>query len=111
VAALARGYIDYALENPKRWGMVYEHVLPEGEQVPPWYEAKVARLFELVEQAVAPLAQRHPKREVAQAARVLWGAVHGISLLKLTNKLNVAGEDSPYELVEVLIRRFLQGFN
>jgi AcrR family transcriptional regulator len=111
VAALARGYIDYALDNPKRWGMVYEHVLPEGEQVPAWYQAKIDRLFELVEQAVAPLSQRHPKREVAQAARVLWGAVHGISLLKITRKLDVVGEDSPYELVELLIRRFLQGFN
>ena len=111
VSALAHAYLDYALEHPKRWGMVYEHVLPEGEEIPATYQAKVARLFELVEQAVAPLAQRHPRREVAQAARVLWGGVHGISLLKLTRKLDVAGEDSPYELVDVLIRRFLQGFN
>lgn len=68
----------------------------------------MGRLFGLVDASVKPLAQRHPRREVAQAARVLWGAVHG--MLKLTNKLNVAGEDSAHELVEVLIRRFLQGF-
>jgi AcrR family transcriptional regulator len=110
VSALARAYIDFALEHPKRWGMIYEHVLPEGEKVPANYQAKVERLFGLVEESVKPLAQRHPRREVAQAARVLWGAVHGICMLKLTNKLDVAGEDSAHELVEVLIRRFLQGF-
>jgi len=72
-------------------------------------DAVEERLFGLVEASVKPLAQRHPRREVAQAARVLWGAVHGFCMLKLTNKLNVAGEDSAHELVEVLFRRFLQG--
>jgi hypothetical protein len=41
---------------------------------------------------------------------VIWGGVHGICILALTNTLGVAGVESVQELTESLISNYLDGF-
>lgn len=107
VLALARAYIGFASRHPRQWGMLYEHRLPEGARVPEWYREKVARSFALVEQAIRPLVKG--TKNVAPVARALWAGVHGICLLGLTDKLDVAGESSVPVLIETLVANFLKG--
>ena len=107
---LGEVYIGFADRDPHRWAMIFEHRLAEGRTVPPWYQEKVTRMFAMVETGLEPLAGKRPRVEVTQAARALWGGVHGICILALTNTLGVAGVDSVQQLTHSLISNYLEGF-
>ena len=107
---LGEVYIRFADEDPHRWAMIFEHRLAEGRELPDWYRKKIARMFAIVEAALTPLAGGRPREEVAQAARVIWGGVHGVCILALGNRLGIAGVDSVQDLTESLISNYLAGF-
>lgn len=107
---LGQAYIRFADEDPHRWAMVFEHRLAEDRSLPTWYQEKVARMFAMVEEGLQPLAKQHPQDQVMQASRALWGGVHGICILALSDNLGVAGVDSVQQLTESLIRNYLKGF-
>ena len=107
---LGDAYIGFAAADPHRWGMVFEHRGADGARLPDWYREKVTRMFELVEDRLAPLAPARDRKEIVRAARAIWGGVHGICILAVSGKLDVAGVDSVQELSETLIRHFLAGF-
>jgi AcrR family transcriptional regulator len=103
-------YIRFANEDPHRWAMVFEHRLADGRAVPAWYQEKIKRMFAMVEGGLEPLAGSRPPEERIQAARVIWGGVHGICTLALTDNLGIAGVDSVQELTHSLISNYLKGF-
>ena len=107
---LGQVYIRFADEDPHRWSMIFEHRLAEGRELPDWYREKIARMFAIVEEALMPLAAGRPREEVAQAARVIWGGVHGICILAVGNRLGIAGVDSVQDLTKSLISNYLAGF-
>ena len=110
VIAIASAYIDFATKNTRRWSMLFEHRHSQGEQRPPWYDQKVARSLALVERALMPLAQHRSANEIKQAAHTLWGGVHGICILALSQNLDTADLNSARVLVESLVDNYLRGF-
>jgi len=107
---LGQVYIRFAGGDPHRWSMIFEHRLGEGRELPGWYQQKIERMFAIVEETLAPLAGTRPRKEVAQAARVIWGGVHGVCILALGDRLGVAGADSVQDLTQSLISNYLTGF-
>jgi len=107
---LGHVYIRYANEDPHRWAMVFEHRFSEDRAVPVWYQEKITRMFAVVEEGLEPLAGNRPRQEITQAARAIWGGVHGICILALTDTLGVAGVASVQELTRSLISNYLKGF-
>lgn len=107
---LGQTYIRFAAEDPHRWAMMFEHRYTEAKSIPDWYQAKIARMFALVEEGLKPLATHRSGAEIAHAARALWGGVHGICILALTDNLGVAGVDSVQDLTQSLMSNFLKGF-
>jgi len=107
---LGRVYIRFADDDPHRWAMVFEHRFSEDQVVPAWYQEKIARMFALVEEGLEPLAGQHTRDEITQAARALWGGVHGICILALNDNLGVTGVDSVQDLTKTLITNYLKGF-
>lgn len=107
---LGQTYIGFASDNPYLWEMVFKHRLPEGQQVPTWFQEKVHRMFAMVEAQLKPLAKNRSQPEIAQAAGALWGGVHGICMLALTGKIGVAGEVSAQDLTKSLMLNYLKGF-
>jgi len=107
---LGQVYIRFADEDPHRWAMVFEHRLAENRAVPAWYQEKVARMFALVEDGLQPLARERAREDITHAARALWGGVHGICILALSETLGVAGVDSVQKLTQSLINNYLKGF-
>lgn len=110
ILALGQAYIRFANEDPHRWAMVFDHRLSDDRTVPPWYQEKITRMFAVVEEALMPLAKHRTPREVTQASRAIWGGVHGICILALTDTLGIAGVDSVQELTRSLISNYLKGF-
>ena len=102
---LGQVYIRFADEDPHRWAMVFEHRLADDRDLPGWYHEKVMRMFAMVEAGLAPLAGARSPREITQAARALWGGVHGICILALSDTLGITGVDSVQKLTTSLISR------
>jgi AcrR family transcriptional regulator len=109
ILAYARAYIHYAGSEPGRWGALYEHRMA-GSDVPQWYLDKVARHFEPVEEGLGEMMPDATRADVRLAARALWGGVHGICLLGLTDKLAVANVDSALALADSLVGNYLAGW-
>ena len=107
---LGQAYILFANEDPHRWAMVFEHRFSEQRDVPEWYQKKISRMFAMVEESLAPLAGKRSRKKVTEAARALWGGVHGICILALSDTLGVAGVDSVQQLTRSLITNYLEGF-
>lgn len=107
---LGQSYMNFSIDNPYLWEMVFKHRLPPGHPVPPWFQAKVMRMFTMVEAKLTPLARHRSQQELTQAAGALWGGVHGICMLALTGKIGVAGEVSAQQLIESLMSNYLKGF-
>ncbi len=110
ILALCHAYIEFASRNTARWSMIYEHVLEDGFVLPEPFQLQVQQMFGLVEDALRPLGKNKTDKEIAQAARALWSGIHGIVMLALMRKLDIAGIDSVQELADTLITNFLNGY-
>jgi len=109
VTALCRTYYDYAAAHANRWLLIFEHALPDKNALPDWYQQRITRGFEMLEQVLEPIVAMHNQQQVGKAARVLWGSVHGITMLAVTRKLDVVGVESVYELIDSLVHNYLAG--
>lgn len=110
IHALASAYITYAKANTARWSMLFEYIAEKGNDFPDDYQLKVGKVFGLVEAALKPMAGQASAIELEQAARVLWASVHGICLLKIRQRLDLAGGQSTEDMTRLLIDNFLCGF-
>lgn len=108
--ALADAYIAYAESETPRWNMLFEYVAAEGNHLADWYQAKLGKVFGLVEAALKPLAAQRSTQELQRAARVLWASVHGICTLKIRHRMELAGGQTTGEMAQMLIDNFLVGF-
>ncbi|WP_428242468.1 TetR/AcrR family transcriptional regulator [Gynuella sp.] len=107
---LADAYISYAIEKSARWNLLFEILVDETNELPDWYMVRLGRLFGRVESVLSPLAKQHGELEIQRAARVLWAGVHGICMLKIRQRLTLAGGQTPNEMAKMLVDNFLEGF-
>jgi AcrR family transcriptional regulator len=109
VLAMGRAYVDFATENPKLWNMVFEHQLPEGEEVPYWFVDKVNNMFRLVQLQLTPLLENQSEKKIDLVSNTLWCGVHGICSLAVTGKLEISDAESIHVLTDSLINNYLAG--
>lgn len=107
---LARTYIAFALAETRRWLAIYQHRMPEGQPLPDSFTAKVAGMFELVQRQLALLCPQRSPEDIAVAARALWSGVHGVCILGLDQKLEMAGGRPIQEVTSSLLDHYLAGF-
>lgn len=107
---VAKLYLRYATVNFNRWSLIFEHRLPKNAPVPDWYQAKVERVFRKFEVQFARLVPGRSEAENKQAARALWGGIHGISMLSLSGKLDMVGVEDVEKSIELLVGNFISGW-
>lgn len=105
---LAQAYLKFTHENPRLWNLLFEHHLPQGHQVPNWYQIKLDELMGRIEDAIAPLVGSDPVA-IQRSARVLWAGVHGIVSLSTADKLSNVTAETAGLLVEDLITTYVAG--
>ena len=106
----ASAYLSYAQQWSHRWALLFDHSSSEGDEAPEWLQATIAELFTRIE---ADLAELHPEEtpeDITLAARTLWSSVHGITQLKLRDKLFFGGESAAQQMTDSLIDRYLDGW-
>ncbi|MCB1761338.1 MAG: WHG domain-containing protein [Gammaproteobacteria bacterium] len=106
---LAAAYIEFAQTETPRWGMLFEYIVDDDGELPGWYQEKLGRVFGPVEQALQATLPACASDKVRQASRVLWASVHGICMLKIRQRLNLAGGQTTRQMVEMLVDNFLVG--
>ena len=104
--AIAKAYAGFTNQNALLWGVLFEHRLPEGKDLPDWYYERVYRLYGLIETVLEPLFGARQNRKKRHTARVLWGSLHGIMSLSRQDK--IGGENSA-KLAETMITNFVRG--
>ena len=107
---MAQLYREFAKEYRPHWLMLFTYVLPKNKKPPTWYEEKVSRLFEPLENLLKPFYTSQQARKRKMAARVLWASVHGICFLEETGKIPlVSNQENPPDMTGYLIDNFVSG--
>lgn len=105
----ARAYVAFATENRRLWNALFEHSTTPGSAIADAYLAKVERLFDLVDSALAPLFAATDAKGRRTSALVLWSSLHGICSLALAGKLDLVAVQSVSEMADSLVKNYLSG--
>lgn len=108
---LAKRYYRYARSEPNLWTSVFNHSMPEGEEVPPFHQQQIDALFKLIEEQLEKVTNLSGANVVPIIARTLWSSVHGITHLALNDKLFIENNTDVEEMLELLIKQFLKGLS
>jgi AcrR family transcriptional regulator len=106
---LADTYVTFTQERPKLWNLLFEHRLPAGHDVPPWYRGKLESLVAPLEDALAPLVGDGDLGAQKRAARTLWASVHGMTSLSTVAKLSPVTGQGGAALVGDLVSTYIAG--
>ena len=109
LSRLLRRYLSFLEENTALWTAVFEYRHASTTTLPDWYLSRVQRLLRQVEEALAPLFAPTEKRELQEAASVLWSSLHGICALALDGRLSVVSGQSVPQMARSLIANYLVG--
>lgn len=109
VTRLARAYLQFTIEHPRLWNLLFEHHLPRSHTMPQWYQEKLDALLAQVEAALRPLLRNADPSETARSARALWASVHGITSLATADKLSSISTDGAQALIEHLVEVYVAG--
>jgi AcrR family transcriptional regulator len=104
---LVAAYFGFALLHTARWRLVFEHRLPEGQKAPATYAGHTAAIFALVAQRLREAGAGRDGASCDELATALWSGAHGICMLAVTGKLQVATQSSVQRLLDVLLDRFV----
>lgn len=107
---MAHAYLRFAREQYACWSLLYNHRFPVEVELPVWFHDKVRLLFDLVTGLLRQINSSLAEQPYQQAAKVLWSSVHGACELGLNNKLSLTGDVEADELLDALVRNFLNGF-
>jgi AcrR family transcriptional regulator len=104
IAALVRGYFEFADQNPKAWIAIYEHHMADGGGAPDWYQAVAAELIGIaVTEIAAELPDAAPEA-VLPLARSLVATVHGHCVFALYRTFSMLGETAPIDAALARVR-------
>jgi AcrR family transcriptional regulator len=110
IEAIACIYLNFASRHFNCWSLIFEQRQPEGAALPDWYGEKIDCAFSRFEAEFKQLAPDRSEAQAKQAARALWGGIHGICMLSLTGKFAAAGADDMEASVKLLVRHFLDSW-
>jgi AcrR family transcriptional regulator len=110
IVELAKVYLDYANNNFNKWSMIFEHRLKRDAEIPEWYQSRVDTLFRHVEDLFSKIDPSRTEHEIKQAARSLWGGVHGVCILSMTGGFDVVRIKDIEESVVLVAECFVKGW-
>lgn len=109
VNRLLDGYLAFIGAHPHQWRVLFEHSLPDGQGLPEWYTRKIAAVLDIVESALSPLFGEDETEARANAAGILWAALHGITSLAESGKLSAVSGRSVEAMTQTLVKTFIAG--
>ncbi len=108
--ACAMSYFNFASQHPHQWRLLFEHQLPEQENLPDWQQQRIDNVFILLQQQLTILKPGTTTADCAQSARTIWASVHGICVLALDDKLFTPGNINGHSMILSLLHHYLPGW-
>jgi AcrR family transcriptional regulator len=109
IAALVRGYFEFARANPRAWIAIFEHNMADGGPAPDWYLAVVAEVMGIAQAEISAALPNAGHKEVASLARSLVATVHGHCLFALYRTFDLLGETAPVDAALARVREAIEG--
>ncbi len=100
IQALAQAYCAFAERHAPLWLAMF--ATPHRGRLPRWYRARLQSLFSLLEAELHACLKLGPA-ESRRTTRLLWAALHGITMLTLDGRLQAIGKSEARALVEALL--------
>lgn len=104
---MAVTYVSFAQQNENRWRLVYEHASAIRSAVYDEYIRVSKAMLKQVEVELEKL-QQVSQSQLEKQTRALWGGVHGICMLSLSDKLH-HGDVPIHDMTDLLIDQFVYG--
>ncbi|MEI8596221.1 TetR/AcrR family transcriptional regulator [Photobacterium sp. Hal280] len=106
---LAYCYLNFAVDNPYRWQLIFQHTM-NGEELPEWQNERINNMINMLESLIRQLIPDQSETAVMEASRVLWAGVHGITLLTVDDKLFTATPVDGKALIDNLLDTYLKNW-
>lgn len=106
LSQLAYTYHRFALNNPYRWHLVFEHQM-YGKNLPDHAKHRIDRVMGLLEYQVTRITpEEMPKEKIIEISRVIWGGVHGLTMLSLEDKFFASEPIDGQKLIENFLSNY-----
>ncbi|GIV59648.1 TetR/AcrR family transcriptional regulator [Rhodocaloribacter litoris] len=108
--ALCRCYVDFGLEHPEYYEIMYLLHPEQMARFPAEKYRRARRNLELLVETLAEGAERgvFVPEDPLRAASAIWASLHGVVSLLLSRRVDVRVE--PRQLVDATIRQVLRGY-
>ena len=102
-------YFEFAILHRHAWTALYDFRLPDGEEMPPYYQQKVTAITAVVEAEIAAELPDARKDEAKGLARSLLASVHGHCFFTLNGTFKLLGETDPLKAAYARVREAVAG--
>jgi AcrR family transcriptional regulator len=109
IAALVRGYFEFALSNRHAWAAIYDHRLADPADIPDWYVTVVGELTGTMRREVQRVLPDASREDVAALSRSLLASVHGHCVFALNGTFAQLGEAAPLDAALARVREAIAG--
>ncbi|ANF59274.1 TetR/AcrR family transcriptional regulator [Halotalea alkalilenta] len=101
LGALAHAYWHFASKHPHRWQLLFEYPLAQEGELDQRQSQAIEALFVRVEATLCELRPGLNEADANRLARTLWGSVHGLVQLGMTQRLGYS-QGRPVEVTDLL---------
>ena len=98
--AMAHYYLEFGLQRPNLWRLMFEHQMPGDEPMPETITRETDALLDLLVAKFGELMPGAELQDVLQVTTAYWSALHGVTHLVITEKLQLAHVDSAHDVLE-----------
>ncbi|WP_298860683.1 TetR-like C-terminal domain-containing protein [uncultured Sulfitobacter sp.] len=109
IQSLAQAYVAFAMAETNLWHAVFNHRLPENQELPQWHQKEY---MVLIENIVKPLHEMFPDLvgdALALRAQTLFAAVHGVVQMSLNGQFAGSPREYLSQEVKALVGALVRG--
>jgi len=109
IEALAKAYVEFALSETHLWFAVFNHRLPDDQDLPQWHKDEY---INLIENIATPLSKLDPELStdaLALRAQTLFASVNGVVQLSLNGQFAGSPRENLLDEVLALVAAITRG--
>lgn len=110
LVAMGYAYLQFALDRPHHFRLMFTQHLPPGVPVADWLQARIDALFALVERQFARLMPGVDDATKTLSAHALWAAVHGTASLSTSDQLFTQRWQADREMIRSVVENYVDGW-
>jgi AcrR family transcriptional regulator len=107
--ALARAYLQFAIDHAQLWRMLFEHRIAAATELPAWYRDRLAALFSHLDAPLRAIVPELADENRALLGRALFSAVHGIVVLGLEERIDTVSHGAIAGQIATIVRACVAG--